>query len=358
MGISEELIGWYTENKRDLPWRETKDPYIIWVSEIILQQTRVDQGLDYFIRFINKYQNVSILALASANDVMKSWQGLGYYTRARNMHATAKFIHHELNGKFPDTFEGLLNLKGVGEYTAAAIASFAYDIPVVVNDGNVSRVLSRLFGIKKYINTTAGKYEIKALAQKIMDYKKPGIFNQAIMEFGALKCTPRNPGCISCPFKLQCVANKTNTVEKYPLRQVKGKSRIRYFNYLVILQHQYLIFRQRSEKDIWQSLYEFPLIETSAQLDIKQLKKYSEWHDIFGDVVYQLINTTGPFKHQLTHQTIMANFYMIIIKDNQVKNKKNFQYMEYNQIKNLPVPRLIDRYINLPETINYFDKLL
>ncbi|MFB0925151.1 MAG: A/G-specific adenine glycosylase, partial [Vicingaceae bacterium] len=233
MGFSEKLIVWYNEHKRDLPWRKTTDPYQIWLSEIILQQTRVNQGLDYFNKFIKKHPDIHSLAQSSEKDVLNLWQGLGYYSRARNLHFTAKYISNELNGEFPTEYKDILNLKGVGEYTAAAIASFAYKEAYPVVDGNVYRVLSRMFGIENPIDSTEGKKVFKQLATELIDTKNPDTYNQAIMEFGALQCTPKKPNCEDCPYLLECFAYKNGLITELPKKEKKIKQRNRYFNYLV-----------------------------------------------------------------------------------------------------------------------------
>lgn len=358
MNISKSIITWYKKNKRDLPWRNTKDPYIIWVSEIVLQQTRVDQGMGYFNRFIERFPDIQSLASAPIDEVLKIWQGLGYYTRARNMHFTANHIVNTLNGHFPDNYNALVKLKGVGDYTAAAIASFAFEEPVVVNDGNVTRVLSRLYGINKPINTSAGKTEIITIARKLIDHKSPGIFNQAIMEFGALHCTPRNPKCPSCPFNRSCVAYKANETSQYPVKNKKATPRKRYFFYLVIEHNHQIYFHKRDEKDIWHSLYEFPLIESNQPLKNNDLQKSEQWQAIFAHAKYNIINISASFKHQLTHQTIDAKFFFIKLSEKTTSIDKSYLAIAPNDIKSLPIPRLIDRYIKSAETKKYFNKLL
>ncbi len=357
MNITKCIISWYSNNKRGLPWRNTKDPYIIWVSEIILQQTRVDQGMGYFLRFIKCFPDVQSLASAPVDEVLKAWQGLGYYTRARNMHFTAKQIATTLNGRFPDSYNELIKLKGVGDYTAAAVASFSFDEPVVVNDGNVSRVLSRFYGIKTPVNTTEGKRTISNKAQELIDHDCPGVFNQAIMEFGALLCTPRNPGCASCPVKSSCFAYKTNTVTQYPVKNKKTIPRKRYFYYLVIGHKNHIYFHKRNNKDIWHSLYEFPLIEARQPID-NNIQENKTWQKIFARSDYKIINISASFKHQLTHQTIIAKFFLVQLLQGADNINTSYSAVNSEQIHSLPIHRLIERYINLPETKKYFDKLL
>ena len=232
--FSQKIIFWYEHNKRDLPWRNTRDPYLIWLSEIILQQTRVDQGMSYYLKFVGEFPTVKQLAKADNEKVMKLWQGLGYYSRARNLHTTAKIILLEHKGVFPKEFETILALKGVGEYTAAAIASFAYNKPYAVVDGNVYRVLSRVFDISTPIDSTQGKKEFNHLAGELLDKNKPAIYNQAIMEFGAMQCKPINPYCAVCPLNTMCLAYSKKLVAELPVKSKKTKVRDRYFNYIVL----------------------------------------------------------------------------------------------------------------------------
>jgi len=252
MGFSSKLINWYHQNKRDLPWRNSTDPYQIWLSEIILQQTRVDQGLSYFNKFIEHHPNVNSLANAPEKEVLNLWQGLGYYSRARNLHFTAKVISKEHKGIFPSDYNDILKLKGVGEYTAAAIASFAYNLSYPVIDGNVYRVLSRIFGIENPIDSSKGKKIFKALATELIDNKNPATYNQAIMEFGALQCTPKKPKCEDCPFRLECYALKNELTAELPKKEKKIKQRNRYFNYVVVIDNEKIYLKERKEKDIGQ----------------------------------------------------------------------------------------------------------
>ena len=233
--FSEKIIAWYDQNKRDLPWRNTKDAYLIWLSEIILQQTRVDQGMDYYLKFAKEFPTVKHLAKADNEKVMKLWQGLGYYSRARNLHTTAKIISEKYHGKFPDEYSDILSLKGVGNYTAAAIASFAFNKPYAVVDGNVYRVLARVFGIESPIDSTQGKKEFETLATELLDRKKPASHNQAIMELGALQCKPVNPDCSICALNTMCFAYSKKRINELPVKAKKTKVRNRYFNYIVLL---------------------------------------------------------------------------------------------------------------------------
>jgi len=268
MDFANSLTRWYLKNKRDLPWRNTQNPYFIWLSEIMLQQTRVAQGMPYFFAFTNAFPTVFDLANASEEQVLKLWQGLGYYSRARNLHKTAQFVATELDGKFPDTYKELIKLKGVGEYTAAAIASFSFDENVPVVDGNVFRVLSRYFDIETDILSSGAKKEFTALAYELMSKDNPALFNQAIMEFGALQCVPKNPNCEVCPLNNGCLALQKNKVDQLPVKSKKTKVKNRFFNYVVFLdENQNTIIQKRSDKGIWHNLYEFPLIETETEID-------------------------------------------------------------------------------------------
>ena len=261
------LLQWNNNhNNRHMPWKGEKNPYLIWLSEIILQQTRVEQGLPYFLSFKQKYPSVKHLAEADEDEVMKLWQGLGYYSRARNLHETAKNIHVNLQGKFPGSFEGLIELKGVGDYTASAISSFAFGEKKAVVDGNVIRVLARVFGIDTAFDTTEGKKKFAVLAQELIDDEEPGTYNQAIMDFGAVLCTPQNPLCDTCPFQKKCMAYQQNRIDDLPVRKKKVKIQERYFNYLAIKNNSEIFISKRTGNDIWKNLYELPMFETAKPL--------------------------------------------------------------------------------------------
>ena len=267
------LIRWYSENKRRLPWRETEDPYRIWISEIILQQTRVAQGLEYFNRFMERFPDVASLAQAGEDEVMKYWQGLGYYSRARNLHAAAREIMERYEGVFPSEYEKVRALKGIGEYTAAAVCSFAWRQPYAVVDGNVYRVLGRVFGIDTPIDSGPGKKEFAELATALLDRQRPDIYNQAIMDFGAIQCTPKAPDCLYCPLREHCVAFATGKVAQLPVKEGKTRVKPRYFNYLHIGCQGKTLLKRRNAKDIWQNLYEYPLIETASAVDFSVLER-------------------------------------------------------------------------------------
>ncbi|HEY0091267.1 MAG TPA: A/G-specific adenine glycosylase, partial [Flavobacterium sp.] len=274
MNFPKLLIDWYLQNRRNLPWRDTTDPYLIWLSEIMLQQTRVAQGMPYYFKFAEAFPTVFDLARADEQQVLKLWQGLGYYSRARNLHKTAQYVAGNLGGIFPKNYAGLIKLTGVGEYTAAAIASFSYNEPVAVVDGNVFRVLSRFFDIETDIATPSAKKEFTSLASELMPKDQPALFNQAIMEFGALQCIPRNPDCYNCPLNSGCLAFKSRKVNVLPVKSKKAKAKDRFFNYLVYSdENQRTLLEKRIGKGIWENLYEFPLIETDSVAETESIMK-------------------------------------------------------------------------------------
>jgi A/G-specific adenine glycosylase len=315
--ISATLIQWYEQYKRDLPWRDTDDPYKIWISEILLQQTRVNQGLDYYYRFIERFPDVQSLAAASEDEVLKYWQGLGYYSRARNLHKAAQQVVSRFGGKFPDQYADVLSLSGVGEYTAAAICSFAYNLPFAVVDGNVFRVLARLFGIDTPIDSLQGKKEFKLLANELLDEQHPGQHNQAIMEFGALQCTPVSPACESCPLFTQCVALANGSIAVLPVKTQKIKTRARYFNYLFIKYTDKTYLQKRTGNDVWKNLYEFPLIEADRLLEESEIFQHSYFNKITAGISsgINISLLSAPLKHVLTHQQIYAQCFIIEIKE-------------------------------------------
>ena len=339
MGFSKEIIDWYHQNKRDLPWRKTTDPYQIWMSEIILQQTRVDQGLNYFNKFIENYPTIDLLASATEKEILNHWQGLGYYSRARNLHFTAKLIVNEYNGVFPTEYKDVLNLKGIGEYTAAAITSFAYGLAYPVIDGNVYRVLSRVFGVELPIDSTEGKKAFKKLAAELIDTNNPSDYNQAIMEFGALQCTPKKPNCEDCPLRLSCYALKNELITELPRKEKKVKQRNRFFNYIVLIDKKVLYLKERKEKDIWIGLYDFPLIESE-----KQLETFSILSDSFKASGLTLLKKSTEYKHILSHQKIYATFWLVSA-NKMIEFDSNYTKIPLIEINNYPVPKLIDNYL-------------
>lgn len=344
--FSPKIITWYHQNKRDLPWRNTKDAYLIWLSEIILQQTRVDQGMAYYLKFAEHFPTVKDLAKADNDKVMKLWQGLGYYSRARNLHTTAKTIYTIYKGKFPTAYEDILSLKGVGDYTAAAIASFAFNKPHAVVDGNVYRVLSRVFGIETPIDSSEGKKEFYKLANELIDKKNPGLHNQALMEFGALQCKPANPDCSICPLNTICYAFAKNVVADLPIKEKKTKVRNRYFNYMVFRNKGSIAIHKRIAKDIWINLHDFPLIETTKELSEEQLIKSPEWKKMLGKTKYSIKSISTSYKHILSHQKIYARFIELDCKE-PLKTflPKDILIIKESEIQKFAVPRLVDLYL-------------
>lgn len=335
---------WYSNYKRDLPWRNTRDPYFIWLSEIILQQTRIDQGLAYYQRFTEVFPTIFDLANATEDQVLKLWQGLGYYSRARNLHFTAKFITQQCYGKFPDKYHKLLLLKGIGEYTAAAIASISFNEEYPTVDGNVFRVLSRFFGIEIPIDTTAGKKIFLDLATELIKGTDPGMHNQALMEFGALQCTPQKPNCIICPLNNQCFAFLTNKTSDLPVKLKKPKQRNRYFNYFVLLLDDYTWIKKRVGKDIWKNLFEFPMIETSNGTSIEELLSSPEVIQLMSPD-QSIVEKIEDWKiHLLTHQKI---HYRIITVRLLQENKMPDELMRVNKkdIFNFAVPKLLEMHL-------------
>lgn len=341
--LSSILIDWYNINKRDLPWRNTTSPYLIWLSEVILQQTRVDQGYSYFNKFAEKYPSVELLANAEEDEVLKLWQGLGYYSRARNLHFAAKFIVNEYNGVFPSIYKDVLSLKGIGEYTAAAIVSFAYNQPYAVVDGNVYRVLSRVFAIDEPIDSGSGKRLFNELAMTLLDKSNAALHNQAIMEFGALQCTPVSPDCVNCPASTLCLAYARGEVSRYPVKVGKIKNRNRYFNYFDIRVGDFMYLHKRANKDIWQGLYELPLVESDKDLIGDELYGEVGFRNLFpkGELRIRYIT---KMKHVLSHQTIYATFYQVEIPENLLMNERYLK-IKISDVDLYPVSRLSHKYL-------------
>lgn len=341
--FTNKLISWYLRNKRDLPWRNTQDPYPIWLSEIMLQQTRVAQGLPYYLKFIEAFPTVNDLAEAPESEVLKLWQGLGYYSRARNLHATAKMVSNEMNGVFPNNYKELLKLKGVGDYTASAIASICFNEPQAVVDGNVFRVLARVFGIFIPINSTAGQKEFKKVAQQLIDKKHPGTFNQAIMEFGARYCVPKNPDCENCIFNSKCSAYRNKWVGELPVKIKSKPIKKRYFNYLVIIsQNDKTLLQQRVGKGIWNSLYEFPLIETSTEIDLLELKGSPQFFDRTRNLKIESISLYNEksIVHKLSHQHLNTKFWIV------ETSEENDNFVHISEVDNYAVPVLIENFVS------------
>lgn len=342
--FSVKVAEWYAQNKRNLPWRETKDPYRIWLSEVILQQTRVNQGLPYYFKFIEAFPTVEDLAKASEQKVLRLWQGLGYYTRARNLYKCAQEVATRYNGIFPSRFELLKTLPGIGDYTAAAIASICFHEPIAVVDGNVYRVLARIFGIETPTNTPEGKRIFFELANTLIPQSTPDLHNQAVMEFGALFCTPKNPSCSSCVFNTACVANKSSLQEVLPVKNRLKKIRKRYFYYFVIQKGKSYLMKKRNEKDIWHGLYDFYLVERNRSYkpekllaENSELKKLSKGKKV--------IEMSGVYKHVLSHQIIYSRFIQIKLRETLLINGAGLKFYSIKKVKELPKPVLISRFL-------------
>ncbi len=341
--IAPILLDWYNREGRDLPWRQTRDAYLIWLSEVILQQTRVAQGLAYYERFAARFPHVEALAAASEDEVLKLWQGLGYYSRARNLHAAAQQVVHDMGGIFPTDPNILRSLRGVGDYTAAAIASASADIPCAVVDGNVYRLLSRIFDLDLPIDSTAGKRRFAALAQSELDPAHAGRYNQAIMDFGALQCTPSTPRCEECPLAQQCLALAAGTVAERPVKRGRTLIRDRWFSYLHIVRNNQTLLHRRGEGDIWQGLYEFPLIESQHAVDFSQIIATPLFKELFAEAHWQLLHTTHLPRHQLSHQRLHATCYLI--DTDRWSPPAEMLVVASTEIDNYALPRLIDRYL-------------
>lgn len=337
--FSEKVVKWYENNKRSLPWRETIEPYKIWLSEIILQQTRVAQGLPYYLAFVKKYPNVQALAEAPEQEILRLWQGLGYYSRARNLHKCAKVVVSEYRGKFPSTFNELQQLPGVGAYTAAAIASFCFREKVAVVDGNVFRVLARVFGIDQPINSGEGKVTFARLANDLISEKRPDLHNQAIMEFGAMHCTPKSPQCETCPLQKGCIAYHRERQSELPVKLKLTKARKRYFYYFVFENKGAVWMKRRDEKDIWNGLFDFWLVEKS-----KQFKPEKVIEEALGNISDET-RITKVYKHVLTHQTIYSRFIVVKHQPKQLRKTGNSGYYSLSQIDKLPKPVLVSRFL-------------
>jgi A/G-specific adenine glycosylase len=340
------LLKWNREkNKRQMPWKGENDPYKIWLSEIILQQTRVEQGLSYYNNFIKIFPDINKLAKAADKKIFKMWEGLGYYTRCRNLIATARYISKERKGKFPVTYDEIRSLKGVGPYTAAAISSFAFNLPYAVLDGNVFRVLARVFGINQPVDTTEGKKYFALLADKLLDKKQPGLYNQAIMDFGAIVCKPSTPLCSTCVFRKSCYAFLHNKVDELPLKKKKINIRKRWFYYLILEYKNKIAILQRTGKDIWQDLYEFPLIEKANAVDTKTILLEAEKKNWILKKGYEVLSVSRVFKQQLSHQLIAGQF--IKLKKLQPGNDPmaiGWRWVMKNRIGKHAFPQFINQY--------------
>ena len=341
MDFNKVLTNWYSVNKRELPWRNTKNPYYIWLSEIIMQQTQIKQGLPYYESFASNYPTVFDLANAEEQAVLKLWQGLGYYSRARNLHASAKHVAEELKGVFPSTYSEIIKLKGVGDYTASAIASICFDEPTAVVDGNVYRVLSRYFGIDTPINSTQGIKEFKKLATSLIDTNNPGDYNQALMEFGATQCKPKNPYCNICPLMDSCVALQKGSIDNLPVKLKKTKVTKKHFNFLVLMSSdKKTLFEQRTTKGIWLNLYQFPLIETEQELSSEGFEIHSKIKSYFKDIKFEFsLYNSKELVHKLSHQHLYTKFWIIEV------DKLPMQGIPISELKSYPTPILIGNFI-------------
>jgi A/G-specific adenine glycosylase len=354
MKFSTKIVKWYQANKRNLPWRVTSDPYKIWLSEIILQQTRIDQGTSYYLKFESVYPNVRQLAAAGEQDILKLWQGLGYYSRARNLHKAANIIVQEHKGLFPNDYHEIKSLPGIGDYTAAAISSICFNQACPVIDGNVIRVLSRIFGLLLPANSNTGKKEIKKIADELIDKRKPGTYNQAVMEFGALYCKPQNPDCTHCIFQKECYAFKKSKVDQLPLKDRSVKQRTRYFHYLVLKlkkDEQFFTFLcKRTGKDIWQNLFDFPMIEKEKRTAASKIVNIMQ-REFYLDLDLKL-RWSEAYKHILSHQIIFARFYVANVIDPEdsarilKKLQGKYSLVPIVDFRDYPVPRLIEKVIN------------
>ena len=338
------LYSWYEENRRDLPWRNTSDPYRIWISEVILQQTRVLQGLEYYNRFIGYFPDLKSLAEADEHEVLKQWQGLGYYSRARNLHSAAKTILKDLNGIFPGDYNTMIRLKGIGEYTAAAISSISFGLPFPVIDGNVNRFLSRYFEISEPIDSSTGKKNLTTLAHELLDKDNPGQYNQAVMEFGALQCVPVNPDCNRCVFSSSCLALKNQRVRDLPIKQKKAKVTDRFFHYFLFEKDSSVFIQKRTRKDIWRNLYQLPLIETESDTSVENLLTGNGFGILTGEIPVTLIHVSKTYRHILSHRQIFARFYRFSVPG-EFQLQGDFVEILKKDIAKFAVPRLIEIYL-------------
>ncbi|MFM2145531.1 MAG: A/G-specific adenine glycosylase [Bacteroidota bacterium] len=339
-----DLLFWHKqENRREMPWKGEKDPYKIWISEIILQQTRVEQGLGYYERFVKSFPTLEKLAKAPEAKVFKLWEGLGYYSRCRNLLATARIIQQEYGGVFPSEYHSILKLKGIGTYTAAAIASFAFGLPYAVVDGNVYRVLSRYFGIRTPIDTLEGKKQFNALAQELLPIQEPGLYNQAIMDFGAVVCKPRQPLCTTCIHQVKCKAFQEGMVEKLPVKTKTIALRQRWFNYFILHDKDGLVVRQREQKDIWRDLYEFYLVE--QEKPFVELKAGDRlFKKIPGSVRKKYFPSSRPYDQKLSHQSIHARFIPVAVTA-RFQVPPGYEKVPWRKVKSLPFPGIINQYL-------------
>ncbi|MBL6447484.1 A/G-specific adenine glycosylase [Fulvivirga sp. 29W222] len=347
--FAKKLIMWYSVHKRELPWRNTADPYKIWLSEIILQQTRVAQGLPYYNKFVKHFEKIGDLAAASEQEILRLWQGLGYYSRARNLHKCAKIVAENLQGNFPFGYKNLLKLPGVGKYTAAAIASFAYKEPVAVIDGNVYRVLSRIFGIDDDISSGIGQRKFEKVANELISEEQPDVYNQAIMEFGATHCTPKSPACGDCIFNMECYARIHGQQKELPVKLGKVKVKSRYLHYLVFKNGEDMAMKQRKGNDIWKGLFDYMLFEESGFRDFDWLAGNNEFLDELTPYIKE-VNISKDYKHVLTHRKLYARFFAIDLDQKEevlsMIKRQGLRFFSHDDIHELPKPVLVSRYLN------------
>lgn len=342
-GYRKALTVWYNHAKRDLPWRDSSEPYQIWVSEVILQQTRIQQGTEYYYNFLRLFPDVLTLANSSEDEVLKAWQGLGYYSRARNMHHAAKTIQSTYNGVFPADYISIKKLKGIGDYTAAAIASIAFGLPYAVVDGNVYRVLSRLFGISTPIDSSAGKKEFYDLAQLILDPGRAGDSNQALMELGAIQCLPAQPLCLDCPLRTNCYAYMNQCIDRFPVKSKKTKQKERYLNFIYLYKKNKLFLEKRGDKDIWRNMFQFPMIETNVPSSPEEVMGSKAWEDMFKNSSITIESVYPERIHLLTHQRLHIRFFAIKLDGN--SNSGHFVVVEHGKISKYPIPKPIENFL-------------
>jgi len=346
MKIGGLIRGWYEKNKRALPWRQTSDPYKVWLSEVILQQTRVDQGLNYYLAFVKSFPDISSLARASEDEVLKMWQGLGYYSRARNLHHSAKVVADQMKGVFPDSYEELLQLKGVGTYTASAIASICFGEAKAVVDGNVSRVIARLNGVDDPVNSNRGSNIIQSLAQELLDPEQPGNHNQAIMEFGAIQCVPQSPDCPQCPLLEHCEAGRSGRAVDFPVKIPKRKPVKLWMYFYILFNNGETIITKRGTDSIWRSLYQFPMIEShesSSDLEIMEI----HLNKLIPAQKHRITMISDPILHLLSHRTIHARFIHVEMDSWPQPLPSEWIKISADRMGDFPVPRLINRYMEV-----------
>lgn len=343
----DKITGWFDIHRRALPWRESDDPYRIWVSEVILQQTRVSQGLEYYHRFLEAFPSVRVLASADEDHVLKVWQGLGYYSRARNMVKAARVVQREMGGRFPVKYEDLIRLPGIGDYTASAVSSIAGNEPRPVIDGNVQRVVSRIFGITDPVNSTGMKKKIRAILEKEIDKNAPGIFNQALMEFGAIHCVPSNPGCLTCIFRDDCYAFNKGMVKELPVKKTVPAVQDRYFHYLVLLgadkETHKIVMKRRGDDDIWARLWEFPLVEAHGPHDFNDPGFTEQVRRMLEGIPFRVVSATGWYRHKLSHRNIHARFFFL--KAEKLPFLAGAERVDPQKVVNYPVSRLVEQFL-------------